>query len=90
VDVPPDPANQQELQEDEDARYVTVLYVGPELSHHVSNATSCQDAWQSLEQQLNQERRVRATILAAEVSKLSQAHSESIDSYLNRTQLLMV
>jgi hypothetical protein len=87
-DAPPDPDNQQELQDDEDAhdRLVTVLFVGPELSHHVSNATSCQAAWQSLEQQLNQERRVRATILAAEETKLLQADRESIDSYFNRAQ----
>jgi DNA-binding FrmR family transcriptional regulator len=90
LDTVPDVDNDDEVQQDEDARHLVVLYVGQELSHHVANAATTRAAWLALEQQLNEARRVRTTVLAAQVSKLTQSPSESIADYLSRAQQHMV
>jgi transposase InsO family protein len=90
VDSPPDELDEEAVQQDEDARHTLILYVGADLSHHVANAATTHAAWQALEQQLNEARRVRETVLAAEVSKLAQSANESIADYLSRAQQCMV
>jgi hypothetical protein len=90
IDTEPDPADNDDVQRDGDARFTVILYVGQELSHLVANAPTTRAAWRALEQQLNEARQVRETVLAAEVSKLSQSATETIADYLARAQLYMV
>jgi hypothetical protein len=90
IDTAPDPNVQAEAQQDEDARHRIILYVGQELPRHIASAASTIAAWKALEQELNEARRVRETILAAVICRLRQNDIESIADYLIRAQAHMV